>query len=152
MTECLDLTGIVENIRSLLVNSMEQWKLMLCSGNSELGKVEIKGGIFQEESLSNLVFVLALSPISFIVRKAKVASVFWESKEKINNLLFMDDFKLHNWREKGLDSVVQTVRVFCEDVGIDFGMGKSAMLVMMKGKIENSVVLEFPDGKVIKSL
>ena len=76
MTECLDLTGIVDNIRSLLVNSMEQWKLMLCSGNSELGKVEIKGGIFQEESLSNLVFVLALSPISFIVRKAKVASVF----------------------------------------------------------------------------
>ena len=76
MTECLDLTRIVENIRSLLVNSMEQWKLMLCSGNSELGKVEIKGGIFQEESLSNLVFVLALSPISFIVRKAKVASVF----------------------------------------------------------------------------
>ena len=76
ITECLDLTGIVDNIRSLLVNSMEQWKLMLCSGNSELGKVEIKGGIFQEESLSNLVFVLALSPISFIVRKAKVASVF----------------------------------------------------------------------------
>ena len=49
---------------------------MLCSGNSELGKVEIKRGIFQGESLSPLVFVLALSPISFIVRKAKVASVF----------------------------------------------------------------------------
>ena len=51
-----------------------------------------------------------------------------------------------------MDSVVQTVRVFTEDVGIDFGIGKSAMLVMMKGKIVNSVVLEFPDGKVIKSL
>ena len=76
MTECLDLTGIVDNIRSLLVNSMEQWKLMLCSGNSELRKVEIKRGIFQEESFSTLVFVLALRPISFIVRKAKVASVF----------------------------------------------------------------------------
>ena len=51
-----------------------------------------------------------------------------------------------------MDSVVQTVRVFSEDVGIDFGIGKSAMLVMMKGKIVNSVVLEFPGGKVIKSL
>ena len=58
------------------MNSMEQWKLMLCSGNSELRKVEIKRGIFQEESFSTLVFVLALSPIRFIVRKAKVASVF----------------------------------------------------------------------------
>ena len=51
-----------------------------------------------------------------------------------------------------MDSVVQTVRVFSEDVGIDFGIGESAMLVMMKGKIVNSVVLEFLDGKVIKSL
>ena len=40
--ECLDLFGVVENIKSLLVNSMEKWKVMLCSGNSELGEVEIK--------------------------------------------------------------------------------------------------------------
>ena len=72
----LELFRVAENIKSLLVNSMEKWKVMLCSGNSELGKVEIKRGIFQGESLSPLVFVLALSPISFIVRKAKVASVF----------------------------------------------------------------------------
>ena len=28
--ECLDLFGVAENIRSLLVNSMEKWKAMLC--------------------------------------------------------------------------------------------------------------------------
>ena len=44
--ECLDLFGVAENIKSLLVNSMEKWKVMLCSGNSELGEVEIKRGIF----------------------------------------------------------------------------------------------------------
>ena len=32
--ECLDLFGVAENIKSLLVNSMEQWKVMLCSRNS----------------------------------------------------------------------------------------------------------------------
>ena len=57
--ECLDLFGVAENIKSLLVNSMEKWKVMLCSGNSELGEVEIKRGIFQGDSLSPLVFVLA---------------------------------------------------------------------------------------------
>ena len=36
------LLGVAENIKSLLVNSMEKWKVMLCSGNSELGEVEIK--------------------------------------------------------------------------------------------------------------
>ena len=40
--ECLDLFGVAGNIKSLLVNSLEKWKAMLCSGNSELGQVEIK--------------------------------------------------------------------------------------------------------------
>ena len=40
--ECLDLFGVAENIKSLLVNSMENWTVMLCSGNSGLGEVEIK--------------------------------------------------------------------------------------------------------------
>ena len=33
ITECLDLFGVAENIKSLLMNSMEKWKVMLCSGN-----------------------------------------------------------------------------------------------------------------------
>ena len=33
--ECLDLFRVAENIKSLLVNSMEKWKVMLCSVNSE---------------------------------------------------------------------------------------------------------------------
>ena len=69
--ECLDLFGVAENIKSLLVNSMEKWKVMLCTGSSELGEVEIRRGIFQGDSLSTLVFVLVLIPLSLILRKAK---------------------------------------------------------------------------------
>ena len=81
--ECLDLFGVAENIKSLLVNSMEKRKVMLCSGNSELGEVETKLGIFQGNSLSPLAFVLALIPLSLILRQAKAAYEFPESKEKI---------------------------------------------------------------------
>ena len=52
--ECLDLFGVAENINSLLVNSIEEWKVMLCSGNSELGEVDTKRGISQGDSLSPL--------------------------------------------------------------------------------------------------
>ena len=45
--ECLELFGVAENIKTLLVNSMEKWRVMLCGGNSELGEVDIKRGIFQ---------------------------------------------------------------------------------------------------------
>ena len=94
--ECLDLFGVAESIKNLLVNSMETWKVMLCSRSSELGEVEIKCGIFQEDSLSPLVFVLALIPLSLILRKMKAAYAFSESKEKINYLLFRDDLKLYS--------------------------------------------------------
>ena len=150
--EYLDLLGVAEDIKSLLVNSIEKWKVMLYSGNSELGEVEIKQGIFQGDSLSPLVFVLALIPLSLILRKAKAAYEFSESKVKINRLLFMDDLKLYSQSEKGLDSLIRTVCVFSADIGMEFGIEKCAMLVMEKGKIVKSVGLESPDGKVIKSL
>ena len=37
-----------------------------------------------------------------------------------------------------MDSLVQTVCVFSEDIGMEFGIEKCAMLVMEKGKIEVS--------------
>ena len=150
--ECLDLFRVAENIKSLLVTSMEKWKVTLCSENSELYEVEIKRDIFQEDSLSPLVFVLAMTPLSLILRKAKAAYEFSESKEKINHILSMDDLKLYSQSEKGLDSLVQTVSGLSEDIGMDFGIEKCATLVMEKGKIVKSVGIELPDGKVIKSL
>ena len=112
---------------------MEKWKVMLCSGNSELGKVEIKGGICQGDS-SPLVFALALIPLSSIFKKTKAAYEFSESKEKINHLLFMDDLKLYSRTEKGLDSLVQTVRVFSEDIGMEFGIAKCAKKNVSNGE------------------
>ena len=82
------------------------------------------------------MFVLALIPLSFILRKAKAAYEFSESKERINHLLFMDDLKLYSRSDKGLlDSLVQTVRDFSEDIGMEFGIEKCAMLVMEEGNL-----------------
>ena len=64
----------------------------------------------------------------------------------------MDHLKLSSRSEKGLDSLLQAVRDFSEDIGMEFGIEKCAMLVMKKGKIVKSVGLDLPDGKVIKSL
>ena len=51
-----------------------------------------------------------------------------------------------------MDSLVQTIPVFSEDIGMEFGIEKGAVVVMEKGKIVNSVGVDFPDGKFIKSL
>ena len=70
-----------------------------------------------------------IDSIKFDFKKAEVF------KFDFNHLLFMDDLKLYSRSEKALDSLVQTVRVFSEDVGMEFGIEKCAMLVMEKGKI-----------------
>ena len=87
-----------------------------------------------------------------ILRKAKAAYEFSESKEKINYLLFINDLKLYRGSENQLDSLVQTVCGFSEDTGMEFGIDNFAMVVMEKREIVKSVAIELPDGKVIKSL
>ena len=147
--ECLDLFGVVENIKTLLVNSMEKWRVMLRTGNSESGEVDIRRGIFQGDSLSPLVFVLALIPLSLILRKAKATYGFSGSKEKINDLLFMDDLKLYSRNEKELDSLVQTIHIFSKNIGMEFSIEKRAVLEIEKGKIVKSIGIELPGGNVI---
>ena len=137
--EFLDLFRVAENIKSLLVNFMEKWKVLLCSGNSKLYEVEIKQGVLQGDSLSPLMFVLALIPLNLILRKAKTGYEFSVSKDKINHLLFRDDLKLHSRREIELDSLVQRACVF-SDIGMQFGIKKCAILVMEKGKILSQLV------------
>ena len=121
-------------------------------GNSELGEVDTKRGIFQGDSLCILLFVLALIPLCLILRKAKTAYEFSGRKMKINNLLFMDDFKLCSRNEKELDSLIHTIHIFSKDIGMEFGIEKYEMLVIEKGKIVKSVGIELTDGKVVKLL
>ena len=102
--------------------------------------------------MSPLVFVLALIPLSLILRKAKAAYVFSGSKEKISHHLFMGDLNLYSCNGKRLDMLVQIICVFNEDIGMEFGIEKCEMLVIEKGEIVKLVSIELLDSKVIKSL
>ena len=70
------------------------------------------------------MFVLALIPLSLILRKTKAVYEFSESKVKIIHLLFMDNLKLYSRNEKELDSLVQTICIFSKDIGMEFGIEK----------------------------
>ena len=72
------------------------------------------------------MFVLALIPLSLILRKAKAVYEFLGNKVKINHLLVMDSLKLYSRNEKGLDSLVQTIHIFSENIGMEFGIEKCA--------------------------
>ena len=77
---------------------------------------------------------------------------FAKIREKMNHLLYIDDLKLYAKSEKELDSLIQTVRAFSKDVGMQFGIEKCSTLVMKRGKGIKSDGINMPDDKVIKSL
>ena len=67
----VEMCGVADNIFHLLSKSMESWQKILMSGNEELARVSIQRGIFQRDTLSLLLFVIGLIPLSHILQKKK---------------------------------------------------------------------------------
>ena len=64
----------------------------------------------------------------------------------------MDDLKLHAKSERELDSLIQTVRILSDDVGMVFGLEKCAVLVLKKEKMFRTEGTELPDGKRMRGI
>ena len=150
--ECLHILGVNHTLVSFLEKTMKDWRVELTCGNQHLGEVKIKRGIFQGDALSLLLFVTTLIPLTSVLKTTKHSYEFAKNREKINHLLYMDDLKLYAKNEKELDSLIQQVRVFSKDMGMDFGIEKCSMLVMKRGKKTKSGGIMLPDDTVIKSL
>ena len=71
---------IADNVSNFLEKSMEQWKLQLRSNGEDLEEVDVKTRILQGDSLSPLLFVLSMVPLSLILRKVN-ANYEWRKKE-----------------------------------------------------------------------
>ena len=83
----MEMFEIAENVRNLLEKSMEQWKLSLMSNGEDLGEVIMRRGIFQGDSLSPLLFVLSMVPLSLILRKVNAYYEWGKKDYKLNHLL-----------------------------------------------------------------
>ena len=69
----------------------EKWTTEVTSCGKFLGKVSINRGIFQSDSLSPLLFVVCMIPLTKVLRKIKAGYVIKDGNLKVNHLLFMDE-------------------------------------------------------------
>ena len=72
------------------------------SEEKNLGEFNIRWGIFQSDSLSQLSFVVCLLPLTHILRDAAPGFHFANNGQKVNDLLYMDELKLYASNEKSL--------------------------------------------------
>ena len=112
--QCARMVGVAQNIITLIENSMANWKTVLTSNQKVLEIVEIKRGIFQGDSLSPLLFVSIMIPLSLIIRDTRAGYQLKKEGCKINHLLFMDDLKLYG-KNKQTNSL-ELLRRHCNEV------------------------------------
>ena len=93
-----------------------------------------------------------MMPLNHILRKCTAGCKLSRSQEKINHLMYMDDIKLFAKNEKELETLIHGVRIYSQDIGMEFGIEKCAMLVMKSGKRHTTDGMELPNQNKIRTL
>ena len=147
----LQMLGIADNTKNLLTQTMKTWETVLESEGKQLARVPIRRGIFQGDSLSPLLFVMALVPMTLVLRDAAPGYVL-KRKTKINHLLYMDDLKLYGKTKSDIESLINTVRLLSDDISMRFGLQKCASIVLKRGKRVEDEGIQLVDDKVIEDV
>ena len=127
------MLGVSSNIRQLLKTAMSSWNTLLTVNGQILGQVNIRKGIFQGDTLSPLLFVAALIPLTIILRKTGFGYQTSKNAAKISHLFYMDDLKMYGKSAPELESLLNTVRIFSNDFSMEFGLDKCATLTIKRG-------------------
>ena len=87
VNECMEMFGTAENLRTFLQKSMQQCRLPLTENGEGLGEVTVIRGIFQGDSLSPLLFVLSMVPLSLILIKVNACYKWGKEGIQIKSLI-----------------------------------------------------------------
>ena len=145
--QCLRILKAVDDIRIVIEKWTKNWKVELTSGGEKLNEVKINRGICKGESWSPILFLITLILLSKLLGDMKAEYMLGEFRGKITHLLFIDDLKVYGKMMQELDSLLQTVRIFSSDIGMQFGISKWAMLEMKMGKGVQVKEIELPMKK-----
>lgn len=91
--------------------------------------VKIWRGNFEKDSLSPLLFCLAIDHRNKLLNKSQFAYNLSQGRQqelnkKVNPLIFMSDRKLHAILDVDLSTLLQSVHTFSKDIGMKFGLEK----------------------------
>ena len=138
---------IPDQIVQFIEMTKQTWRVELTAGGQSLAGEKIQSGIFHVLSL--LLFVTDMKPFNHILRKCTDGYELSKSQEKITHLMYMDNIKLlpkmkKNWKP------LHKLRIYSQDIGMEFGIEKYTMLVMKRGKQHIMEGVKLPNQVVIR--
>ena len=107
-------------------------------GCMEIKNIKIKRGIFQGDSLSPLLFILAINPLSNLIKNLengyRINARNEKKAKKIFHLFYMDDLKLYAPNREETTRQIAMVKQFSDDISMQFGLDKCAFITLRKGR------------------
>ena len=91
-------------------------------------------------------------PLNHILKKCTAGYKLSKSQEKITHLMYIDDIKLFVKNEKELENPIHRVRIYSQDIGVEFDIEKCALLVMKSGKRHLTDGMALPNQDKIRTL
>ena len=86
--------------------------------------------IFQGNSLSPLLFCIALIPLTNELNRADCGYQVHGTERKISHLLYMDDLKMLGRNENKLKNEIKIVQTISKDINMNFGLEKCARICL----------------------
>jgi len=144
--KCLKMFGISDNIQKLLLNAFSLFETELNYDNIPIGQVKIQRGIYQGDSLSPLLFIMALAPLSMLLNSDNMGFKIPISDKirSLSHLLFVDDIKIYASSNKNLKNLLHITENFGKAVGLEFGFNKCSVATSKRGNkaVEQPVCLK----------
>jgi len=101
--------------------------------------IQIRRGIFQGDSLSPLLFCVALISLTNELNRADCGYQVHGSERKISHLLYMDDLKLLGRNENDLKNEIEVVQTVSKDINMNFGLEKCARICSKRGRVQSKM-------------
>lgn len=117
------------------------WKTQLSFQNEEgcilTNSINIKRGIYQGDSLSPLLFCLAMNPLSTLLKNSKLGYSLkaGDDNSKLSHCFYMDDLKVYANTKTNLSHLLKIVEIFSSDIQMQLGIDKCRTQNVSKGKL-----------------
>ncbi|XP_029656113.1 uncharacterized protein LOC115230004 [Octopus sinensis] len=128
LVECLRRLKLPMWFIKFVATVMDRWNVHLNYNKCDIGEVKLERGILQGDSMSPLLFVLCLEPLSRVLT-AQFEQMSIEHEGgcfSTNHLMFIDDIKLFARSSEILHSMGKVLKGFMKAVGLELNYDKSA--------------------------
>lgn len=139
----MEKVGFPKGIRNFLKTVMAGWRTALTLNGEEVGTMSIKSGVFQGDSLSPLLFCLAIAPISSSLKRQVAPYVSSGEGFKISHIYYVDDLKIYTHTEEAMSRAIEIVQRISDSIGLELNAKKSAVQ-LYKLSEDKEAIAEIP--------